>query len=103
MIHVHFNIKFSNTLGDPEYLALLRKICSLFGNVFIFSRDIWGNMGGKSASWSLSEGLQHGGQKPVETSGVYFGSLKAFIVSVTLENSRIGTSLNILVTQNSKT
>ena len=53
--------------------------------------------------WSLSEGLQHGGQKPVETSGVYFGSLKAFILSVKLENIRIGTSLNILVTQNSKT
>ena len=42
---VHFNIKFSNTIDDPEYLALLRKMCSLFGNVFIFSRDVWGNMG----------------------------------------------------------
>ena len=53
--------------------------------------------------WSPSEGLQHGGRKPVETSGVYFGSLKTFILSVKLENIRIGTSLNILVTQNSKT
>ena len=44
-----------------------------------------------------------GGRKPAETSGVYFGSLKTFILSVTLENIRIGTSLNILVTQNSKT
>ena len=26
--------------------------------------------------WSPSEGLQHGRRKPVETSGVYFGSLK---------------------------
>ena len=53
--------------------------------------------------WSPSEGLQHGGWKPVETSGVYFGSLKTFILSVKLENIRIGTSLNILVTQNLKT
>ena len=43
-------------------------------------------------------------RKPVETSGVYFGSLKTFILSVIkLENIRIGTSLSILVTQNSKT
>ena len=53
--------------------------------------------------WSPSEGLQHGGRKPVETSGVYIGSLTTFILSVKLENIRIGTSLNILVTQNSKT
>ena len=45
--------------------------------------------------WSPSEGLQHGDRKPVETSGVYFGSLKTFILSVKLENIRIGTSLNI--------
>ena len=30
--------------------------------------------------WSPSEGLQHGDRKPVETSGVYFGSLKTFII-----------------------
>ena len=53
--------------------------------------------------WSRSEGLQHGDRKPVETSGVYVGSLKTFILSVKLENIRIGTFLNILVTQNSKT
>ena len=53
--------------------------------------------------WGPSEGLQHGDRKPVETSGVYFDSLKTFILSVKLENTRIGTSLNILVTQNSKT
>ena len=53
--------------------------------------------------WSPSEGLQHGDRKPVETSEVYFGSLKTFILSVKLENIRIGISLNILVTQNSKT
>ena len=54
--------------------------------------------------WSpSSEGLQHGDRKPVETSGVCFGSLKTFILSAELENIRIGTSLNILVTQNSKT
>ena len=47
--------------------------------------------------------LQHGDRKPVETSGVYFGSLKTFILSVKLQNIRIGTSLNILDTQNSKT
>ena len=42
----------------------------------------------------------------LETSGniwVYFGSLKTFIFSVKLENIREGTSLNILVTQYSKT
>ena len=53
--------------------------------------------------WSSSEGLQHGGRKPVETSGVYFGALKTFLLSVKIENTRIGTSFNILVTQNSKT
>ena len=57
----------------------------------------------ETARWRPSEGLQHGDQKPVETSGVYFGSLKTFILSVKLKNIRIGTSLNILVTQNSKT
>ena len=40
--------------------------------------------------WSPSEGLQHGGRKPVETSGVYFGSLKKIILFVELENIRIG-------------
>ena len=49
------------------------------------------------------EGVQHGCGKPVETSGLYFGSLKTFILSVKLENIRIGNSLNILVTQNLKT
>ena len=53
--------------------------------------------------WSPSEGLQQSDWKPAETSGVYFGSLKTFILSVKLENIRLGTSLNILVTQNSKT
>ena len=53
--------------------------------------------------WSPSEELQHGGRKPVETSGVYFGSLKTFTLSVKLENIRIGTSLRILATQNWKT
>ena len=38
--------------------------------------------------------LQHGGRKPV---------VKTFVPSVKLENIRVGTSLNILVTQNSKT
>ena len=50
----------------------------------------------------MNVGLQHGGRKPVETAGVYFGSLKTFLSSVKLENICIGTSLNILVTQNSK-
>ena len=53
--------------------------------------------------WSPSEGLQNGGRKPVETSGVYFGSLKTFSLSVKTENIRIDTFRNILVTQNSKT
>ena len=53
--------------------------------------------------WSPSEGLEHGGRKPVETSGVYSGSLKMFILSVKFENIRIGTSLKMLFTQNSKT
>ena len=53
--------------------------------------------------WSPSEVLQHGDRKSVETSGVYFGSLETFILSVKLENIRVGTSLNILVTQNPKT
>ena len=53
--------------------------------------------------WSPSEELQHGGRKPVETSGVWSASLKTFILSVKLEYIRIGTSLSILVTQNSKT
>ena len=49
--------------------------------------------------WSPSEELQLGDRKPVETSGIYFGSLKTFIRSVKLENIRIGISLDILVTQ----
>ena len=53
--------------------------------------------------WSPSEGLQHGDRKLVETSGVYFGPLKTFILSVKLENIPLGTSLNILLTQSSKT
>ena len=53
--------------------------------------------------WSPSEGLQYGARKPVETSGVYFGPLKTLILSVKLENNSIGTSLNILITQNSQT
>ena len=48
------------------------------------------------------EGLQHGSRKPVETSGVYFSSLKMFILSVKLVNIRIGTSLNILVTHRTR-
>ena len=51
---------------------------------------------------SYEEGHQHGGRKPVETSGVYFGSLKVFFLSAKLENIRIDTSLKILVIQNSK-
>ena len=57
----------------------------------------------KTPCWSPSEGLQHGGRKPVQTSGVYFGSLKTFNLSVKLENIGLRTSLNILVIQNSKT
>ena len=38
----------------------------------------------------------------METSGDYFGSIKTFILSVKLENVRIGTSLDILVSQNWK-
>ena len=53
--------------------------------------------------WSPSEGLQHGDRKPVETSGVYFGTLKTFIPAVKLENIHMGTSLNILATQNPNT
>ena len=49
-----------------------------------------------------SEGLQHGGRKPKETSGVYFGFLKTFLLFVKLENIRIGSSVNISVTLNSK-
>ena len=61
--------------------------------------------GMETPCWSplASEGPQYGGRKPVETSGVYFGSLKTFLHSVKLENIRIGTSINILVTQSSKT
>ena len=53
---------------------------------------------------SPSDELQHSGRKPGETSGVYFGSLKTFILLFKLKNIRIGTnSLNILDTQNPKT
>ena len=52
---------------------------------------------------SSMERLQHGDRKPVETSEVYFGSLKTLILYAKLENIRIGTSINILTTQNSKT
>ena len=39
--------------------------------------------------WNPSEGLKHGGRKPKETSGVYFGFLKTFLLSDKLENIRI--------------
>ena len=45
--------------------------------------------------WCPSVGLWHGDRKPVGTSGVYFGSLKTLLLSVKLENIRIGTSLDI--------
>ena len=68
------------------------------GCVILQTRVIWQRVSLKiivfsmeTPCWSLSEGLQHGGRKPVETSGAYFGSLKTFIPSVKLENSRIGT------------
>ena len=51
----------------------------------------------------LRDSNMHGGRKPVETSGVDFGAIKTFLLSVKLEKNRIGTSLNALVTQNSKT
>ena len=59
----------------------------------------------RCARTSFSNGLrlQHGNRKPMETSGVYFGSLKPFILSVKLENISTDTSLDILVTQNLKT
>ena len=46
--------------------------------------------------------LNMAARKLVETSGVYFGPLKTFLLSVKLEKVRIGTPLNMLVTQNSK-
>ena len=39
----------------------------------------------------------------METSGVYFESLKTFLLSVELKNTCISTALEISVTQNSKT
>ena len=53
--------------------------------------------------WSPPEGLQHGDRKPVESSGVYFSSLKTIVLFVKLENIRIGISLNMLDAKNSKT
>ena len=71
-------------------IQVIRQKVSL--KIIVFSMEI--------PCWSPSEGLQHGGRKPVDTSAVYFGSQKTFILSVKLENIRIGTSLNILVIQN---
>ena len=45
---------------------------------------------------------QPGGRKPVETSGVHFGSLKTFFLSAKLENMHIDTFLNIFIIQKSK-
>ena len=53
--------------------------------------------------WSPSEGLQHGDRKPVETSGVYFGPLKTFILTVKLENIRIGKHRHINIIKNQHT
>ena len=49
----------------------------------------------KDITENYSVYYEHGGRKQVETSGVYFGSLKMFILSAKLENILIGTSLNI--------
>ena len=46
----------------------------------------------------LKDSNMHGSRKPVEKSGLYFASLKTFLLSVKFEIIRIGTSLNILVT-----
>ena len=62
-------------------LRVIRQKVSL--KIIVFSME--------KPCWSPSEGLQHGGRKPVKTSGVYFGSLKTFILSVKLEDIRIGT------------
>ena len=52
---------------------------------------------------SQSEGLQHGSRKPEETELEFTLALSKRLFSMLLENIRIGTSLNILVTQISKT
>ena len=46
---------------------------------------------------------QNGGREPVETSGIYFGYLKRFLLCAELANIRIYISLYILAVQTSKT
>ena len=73
-------------LGEVVYTSIIYCIpgCWLFSlNGTIFSFD---HMTG--------ENQELGGRKPVETSGVYFGYLKMFLLLVKRENIRIGTSLD---------
>lgn len=46
-----------------------------------------------SPCWCPSEGLQYGGRKRVKKSGIYFGYLKGFLLSVELANILIDASL----------
>ena len=47
---------------------------------------------------SMHGDTKSGGRKPLETSGIYFGSIKTFFLSA--KNIRIETSLNVLVIAN---
>ena len=49
-------------------------MCQRFGDVRYFELELFGKVIVKIIVFSM--GLQHGGQKAVETSGVYFGYLK---------------------------
>ena len=53
--------------------------------------------------WCTALVHQYGGRKPVETSGIYFGYLKRFLLSAELANIGIYISLYMLAVQTSKT
>ena len=53
--------------------------------------------------WCTALVHQYSGQKPVETSGIYFGYLKRFLLSAELANIGIYISLYMLAVQTSKT
>ena len=75
-------------------------VLELFGKMYhsILQRTVWR----RHVGWHPVD-HQYDRRVPLETSGVYFGYVKTFRLSVELANISIDTSLNIFVVQTSKT
>ena len=66
-----------HSINRVKILKYRRRVINSFGDAQYSEFESFG----KGYHWKIivfGMGLQHGGQKPVETSGVHFGSLKTF-------------------------